>query len=420
MESRITNSSPTTITPILKFVGAFLIAGLILSLIVLFVEFSFGNGDGIWFDLDIRRTTFSFLSWSAVVAVVVMLLFSKVSYIRSITFSILTTLILLFGIEKLCRFIISMRTPAPKASVQAGPAFERIDWKESAMEDDILGVKAKPNLSFKWAPVHKGIAYDSIHISTDQFSRRITPRADSLPRPRYAMFLGCSYTYGDGVSDNETLPYYFQKEAIDYQSYNYGFLGYSPLHALARLQKSNLKEQMPQQNGFGVFTLINDHLDGVIPASRWIEITKGRFPYLNESTMQTDGTFDQRRRLYTTFVTNFQSTGLKEMLRWGYPRFHTPEHEELLAKIIVKARDEYVSRFQNQNFYVIIFPGNPASETIIRLFKEKGIQYFDYSKLIDLKTNMLGFDNAHPKAVVYQAVAHKLVADLNCRVSPAH
>ncbi|CAG5001103.1 hypothetical protein DYBT9275_02595 [Dyadobacter sp. CECT 9275] len=231
--------------------------------------------------------------------------------------------------------------------------------------------------------------------------------------------MGCSYTYGDGVSDHETLPYYFQKKALDYQAYNYGFLGHSPLHALARLQHSNWKEQIQQGEGFGVFTLINDHLDRVIPASRWIELTKGRFPYLNESTMQTEGTFDQRRKLYTTFVTSFQSTALKEVLRWGYPRFHTKEHEELLVRIIVKARDEYVSRFKNQNFYVIIFPGNPVSDTITKLFKEKGIHYLDYSGLLDLKKHMLGFDNAHPKAEVYQAVAHQLAADLHGLPQPS-
>ncbi|CAG5001098.1 hypothetical protein DYBT9275_02594 [Dyadobacter sp. CECT 9275] len=155
MEGQIKHSTSPATLHILKFTGIFLLTGLLLSLLALGAEFSYGNGDGIWFDLDIRRTAFRYVTFSAVVAVTLMLLFSKVWYVRSVTFGLLGTFILLFGIEKLCQLIIFLRTPAPTTQIQ--PPFERTDWKNSAMMDDTLGVKAKPNWSFAWAPVYRGL-----------------------------------------------------------------------------------------------------------------------------------------------------------------------------------------------------------------------------------------------------------------------
>lgn len=404
----------TARSPRLRFLsvlGILFILILLISFGILAFEFVYGNADGVWHDIDVQGVTYRATVILAVLGLLVLGLFFGPSWLKGTLMTLLLTALLLFGLEKVSLWIVNRNQPEAKTTATTQP-FLRPDHTGPSVLSDTLGVRAKPNWSIKWVPLKDNVRYDTVTISIDSLGRRTTPLPDSLPRSRYALFLGCSYTYGDGVSDTQTLPYYFQALAPDYRAYNYGYMAYSPLHMLARLQQGTLESEIPQKDGFAVYTLINDQLDRVIPATRWIELTQGKFPYLDEKTMQTAGVFADKRRVYTQAVLRFQGTGLQQIMKWGYPRMHTTEHYQLLVDIIKKSEEEYKQRFGNDHFYVVIFPGNPISAETKRMFDEKDITYFDYSGLMSITENMLPFDNAHPAPQVYEKVAHRLNQDL--------
>ncbi|WP_373513300.1 hypothetical protein [Persicitalea sp.] len=396
----------------LAIAGILLITILLASTAILTFEFVYGNADGIWHDLNVIRTAFKTLVILSVVSLLLYGLIYGASFVKGTIGTLLVTALLLFGLEKLSLWLVNRNQPEPTTTTPSQP-FLRPDHTEPSVFSDTLGVAAKPNWHIDWVPEYKATRYDTVTISTDSLGRRRTPLTDSLFRNRYAIFLGCSYTYGDGVSDNQTLPYYFQANSSSYRAYNYGFLAYSPLHALARLQQQDLERQIPQKDGFAVFTLIDDHLDRVIPATRWIDMTQGRFPYLNEETMTTDGVFADKRRVYTRTVLGFQPTGVRQLLKWSYPRVHTAAHYEWLVKIIAKVQQEYIARFNNENFFVVVFPGNPISLETRQLFEQANVKLLDYAKLIPIKENMLPFDSAHPAPVVYERVGQQLSKDID-------
>ncbi len=75
----------------------------------------------------------------------------------------------------------------------------------------------------RWKKSGKEI-YDATYSFAD--GRRVTPGSDSSSK-KYSVFLGGSFTFGEGINDTETLPYYYnqlysQKRNIR----NYGFHGY--------------------------------------------------------------------------------------------------------------------------------------------------------------------------------------------------
>lgn len=410
----------STRSPRLRFLsvlGGLFIFILLLSFGILAFEFIYGNADGVWRDIDVKGATYRATVALAGLGLSVYGLFFGPNWLKGLLGTLLLTLLLLFGLEKVSLWFVNRNQPtAPAASAQP---FLRPDHTGPSVLSDTLGVRARPDWHIEWVPLKDHVRYDTVTISTDSLGRRATPLPDSLPRPRYALFLGCSYTYGDGVSDTQTLPYYFQALSPGYRAYNYGYLAYSPLHMLARLQQGTLEREIPQREGVAVYTLINDQLDRVIPATRWIELTQGRFPYLNETTMRTEGVFADKRRLYTQAVLNFQGTGLQRIMKWGYPRTHTAAHYRLLVDIIQKSKEEYTRRFGNDHFYVVIFPGNPLSPETKRMFDEKGITYFDYSGLMSIKDKMLPFDDAHPTPQVYEKVAQRLSHDLQAKKTGA-
>ena len=408
---RIRSSARSPRLRFLSILGVLFIIVLLISFGILAFEFVYGNADGVWHDIDVVQATYQATVVLAGLGLLAFGLFFGPNWLKGTLGTLMLTALLLFGVEKTSLWIVNRNQSAGKPAASSQP-FLRPDHTGPSVVSDTLGVRARPNWRIAWVPLKDNVRYDTVTISTDSLGRRTTPIADSLPRSRYALFLGCSYTYGDGVSDTQTLPYYFQAMTPGYRAYNYGYMAYSPLHMLARLQQGTLKREIPQKDGFAVYTLINDQLDRVIPATRWIEITQGKFPYLDEKTMQTGGVFADKRRVYTQAVLRFQGMGLQQIMKWGYPRTHTEAHYQLLVNIIKKSEEEYKRRFGNDHFYVVVFPGNPLSAETKRMFDEKGIKHFDYSGLMSITDKMLPFDNAHPAPEVYKQVAQRLSQDL--------
>lgn len=269
---RIRSSARSPRLRFLSVLGGLFIIILLISFGILAFEFVYGNADGVWHDIDVVQATYQATVVLAGLGLLAFGLFFGPNWLKGTLGTLMLTALLLFGLEKASLWIVNRNQSAGKPAASSQP-FLRPDHTEPSVVSDTLGVRARRNWHIAWVPLKDNVRYDTVTISTDSLGRRTTPLADSLPRSRYALFLGCSYTYGDGVSDTQTLPYYFQAMSPGYRAYNYGYMAYSPLHMLARLQQGTLEREIPQKDGFAVYTLINDQLDRVIPATRWIEIT---------------------------------------------------------------------------------------------------------------------------------------------------
>ena len=77
----------------------------------------------------------------------------------------------------------------------------------------------------KW---NGALMYDVVY-SMDAYSRRTTPVADLDRASRGSiLYFGCSFTFGEGVNDGETMPADVSRLVPEYRPYNYGFRGYGP------------------------------------------------------------------------------------------------------------------------------------------------------------------------------------------------
>ena len=56
-------------------------------------------------------------------------------------------------------------------------------------------------------------------------------------KSEFVIFTGCSFVFGEGVNDNQTLPYLYGKQNPAVRCYNYGFPGYGTQQMLAVLQQ---------------------------------------------------------------------------------------------------------------------------------------------------------------------------------------
>ena len=391
----------------LTFSTLFILTTSLIFLLVI-IEFFFADGDGTLRGRNIKVTGFNILFIEVVIFVLYKLSIwnKKIASVIVAIISCVLTFLLVEWIVGLFLHAKDIKYEGKKRS-----KIEMIDYKEGILLDNVLGIRAKPNWNYQWIGKKRS---DTLLFSHDQFSRRITPDNQNVTtqKNKYAIFLGCSFTYGDGVNNTQTMPYYFQQLDSSHHVYNYGFLGYSPLHTLARLQSENIKMQVPESAGFGVFTYINDHIDRTIPASRWIIFQQGKFPNLLEKSLKTDNIYRNKHRFKYELLNWMGSSNIWNYFRIGFPKQHTEKHYQLVVDVISQAKREFIRQFHHDKFYVIIFPGQNIPDYMKTMFQKANLKVYDYSKLYNLEKYMLETDPSHPRAEAYKMVMNQFYKDL--------
>jgi hypothetical protein len=88
----------------------------------------------------------------------------------------------------------------------------------------------------------------SVVYTTDSNNARHTP---DIPKQKSgqatALFFGCSFTFGEGVNDDETFSAVFQ-QATKIKAYNFAFHGYGPHQMLRRLETDDKMQDLSGKN----------------------------------------------------------------------------------------------------------------------------------------------------------------------------
>ena len=112
--------------------------------------------------------------------------------------------------------------------------------------------------------------YD-VTYSIDDHGLRITPGVKASTAPRGAfLFFGCSFTFGEGLNDDETLPYDFARElGFAYPVVNLGFSGYGPHQMLKRIESGMLDAVVSGPVRAAVYVALPSHVDRAAGRAWW-------------------------------------------------------------------------------------------------------------------------------------------------------
>jgi hypothetical protein len=98
--------------------------------------------------------------------------------------------------------------------------------------DSLLGISLNTG-SYK-IEINNKIKFRATH---DSSGYRKTYRNDSITGAKNIVSLGCSFTYGYGVNDNETFTYLLQKNNPKFSFTNMGIIGYGTVQSYLQLKK---------------------------------------------------------------------------------------------------------------------------------------------------------------------------------------
>jgi len=257
--------------------------------------------------------------------------------------------------------------------------------------------------------------------TTDAMGRRLTPVRKSKQPDRHLVFFGCSNTYGEGVGQEETLPFYTADATSRYRSYNLGITGGSIADAWAYTHVLDLLEDIPEKNGYAFYIFIDAHIarykGDLTNLTGWIE----KRPLVRpdkDGHVQFLGRHGDVNPIMTLLSKWVKKSYLLNALHFNLPPLQEQDFKDYVH-VVSEVRDAYEKKFGKENPFVFVFYFQYArnyAPKLKPLLDQVGIRYLDYSgfDLQQLSDQYLHIKyDGHPNALAHKLVGELIAKDLN-------
>ena len=330
------------------------------------------------------------------------------AFLKTPVFCVLVSVLAtLLGVETISAFLLFLDAKRNHVTIEY--------TKQLFESDKVLGYKLMPNVVVHSIARKNSRVIYNVTYTTDAYGRRMTPIERAAFRDHYLLFFGCSLTFGVGVNDNETLPFYVARLAPRYFPYNYGLGGAGPQQMLAKLEGESIVNEIHEKSGILIYPFINFHVNRAIGSTVLIYKWRGNpLPYytLKGGQLVRRGNFGSGRPWLSKWYWLLEKSYFLKYFRISIPKIRD-SHIRLTAKIIEESRNRYREKFGNQEFYVLFYPGSDKYASLLKPYLDKAkVKYLDYSNWIIKSNEPLWLGDRHPTPSAYQAIAERVVHDL--------
>ncbi len=270
-----------------------------------------------------------------------------------------------------------------------------------------------------------------VTYSIDDHSRRKVSQGVSGDKSSSLLLLGCSFTFGVGVQDEETFSAVLQQKDPKTGVYNLGIRGAGPNDFLDDFQENPQRyEGIVGKKGAIVYTAIADQFERAICQTRCyseessirlgatrtlFRINKSKYALDEQGEVVRKGTFLAADPFSSFRQLAFRSNIVTLLYRELFPY---PQDSDvwLFAKMIEKIKANMSTKFSH-DFYFAFFPEShiEQKDVLFRHLTDLGIAYFDFT---DVRFNKVLNGRAfhpydrHPTALGHYAYAKLLEQEL--------
>jgi len=293
------------------------------------------------------------------------------------------------------------------------------ELKKFYEDDPNFARKHRPNTRVtvtKRLDKDKKIVYQATY-TTDACGRRIQPKPEGPPPEHAILFIGCSYTFGLCVNDDQTMPWQTALLMPDRAVYNYGVGSYGP-QQMVELFKTDIEKQVPQKKALAIFSFHHEHINRAVGTPRVVKSFAQKFPWyeIDESTGRP-----VRKGLFSDRPEQPSNTGSKlvDAMRDYHGETLTKKDARLCALLLDEARVLFEKKFQSDGFYFLVYPGrqDALTDDVVNFLKERGAKILDYRHILG-KPGDIDYDrwfvpgDGHPQPELHKKIAAKLAQDL--------
>jgi len=283
---------------------------------------------------------------------------------------------------------------------------------EYFMGDDLLGygpAKAKTAVSEKY---YKDELIYSVRYTIDEAGLRISPAAVE-PELGCVLFFGGSVTFGEGVEDDQAMPY--QVGVLTgkrYRIYNFAFHGYGPHQMLAAFEGGRVDEIINCRPTHVVYQAIIPHVERAAGLTSWDK--HGPRYVAGADGVRLAGRFDddEVNPPWKVWLTKW----LTYDTLFGKRRPAGSDELHLYAEIVDAVQALVRLRYPGAEFHVLIWDdhGLALHDRVLEEFQARDLRLHRISDILpgyreDKSRYELNIYDHHPTAATHAAVAEYIV-----------
>jgi len=287
--------------------------------------------------------------------------------------------------------------------------------------DKILGYAPMKGEKIIGTEFYKNKLIFNVTYTIDQNGFRITPSHNNSDVQGCVLFFGCSFTYGLGVNDSETVPYQVSiKSKGRYCIYNLGFIGYGPHQMLSELEHNRIRNKIENKGKiYAVYQAIPDHINRVAGLRHW-DYLGPRYVLDRNGEVRLTGNFSNNN-LFPKIIVKYLNKSLFYRDYIGGKRFTNSDKDvNLFTSIVYTAKKKFEKLYSDSEFHVIFWDSDfrrDQSLEILKYFKDKGIIVHLISNILpDYQHNrikyILNTYDIHPNALSYKLLAEYITSNI--------
>jgi hypothetical protein len=291
---------------------------------------------------------------------------------RKLTFHILAlTFGLVVGVSGFLAYLYF--SPAPSSSEERAPI-------ENSSQS--IGPQTFRHLRKRGAQ----IIYDYVYTLQKDTAFRVLPAVTAPSPESHMILLGCSFTWGQGVKDEETLHYQLHKRFPHTQIINWGIKGSGPNTTLKILDEIDVQDTPLPENGYTFYFLMSDHV-GRVTGDLFHMIDMFDDPYF-ELTSQGDvvyrGSFQEGRPLLTSLLRWASRTEWIRKWNVNYPSVESQSSKAQFCGVLKALHQKVKEKFPTTQFYFVMYPNEYLTQGYRDdCLKPHQLPYVDAFHLID-------------------------------------
>jgi len=272
----------------------------------------------------------------------------------------------------------------------------------------ILGYAPKKGIQIRAQKSYRNELLYNVQYTIDKNGLRTGFNHRQEPKKTAVLFFGGSFTFGEGVNDNETMPYRFEEKGI-FKAFNFGFHGYGPHQMLAilenEMEKSIVSDTPPK---YAVYQAIAGHVDRCAGRAWWDQ-SGPRYRLNEKSEAIYQGPF--QNFLMSRFITVMTRSNLVRKWLSSSAKFTSIADIDLFIGIVNKSKSLFEKRYGGQ-FYVLLWPSDSQLyKAILSKLKTKQIKVIKIEDILsDIEKHRIRFPyENHPNQLAHDKIATYLL-----------
>lgn len=238
----------------------------------------------------------------------------------------------------------------------------------------------------------------------DALGRRIT-YAPANHKSKSVLFFGCSFTYGDGVNNEETFPSQYAILDSSVNVYNYAIDGWGPQQTFLQIDKRKLSVETQSDTAIGVYVWIDDHIKRASLYKSHYQGWTQFFPcfVIENKSLVNRGSFEKTYPFKGFFFELLNNSLFFKHIE--IPTHETEKDRALAVALLQASKTAFLKSFKHGKFVVFLYPG--SNEALVPYLKSNGIDYVVGDKNV-LTTSDFIPKHEHPNKYANQKVAYAL------------